>query len=72
MKRRLPDYEKHVLPQKNSADLVVYLSESETIKNLGDPDENIRISTKFFVDSFHIKNKLLKDIIIFLSEDLFQ
>lgn len=69
MKRRLPDYEKHVLPQKNSADLVVYLSESETIKNLGDPDENIRISTKFFVDSFHIKNKLLKDIISFLSED---
>ena len=69
MERRLPDYEKHVLPQKNSADLVVYLSESKPIKNLGDADENIRINTKFFVDSYHTKSKLLKDIINFLDTD---
>lgn len=69
MERRLPDYEKHVLPQKNSADLVVYLSESEPIKNLGDADENIRINTKFFVDSCHTKSKLLKDIVNFLDND---
>lgn len=70
MRKRAADYEKYLLGQKKDADLVIFLSESKKIKNIGDPSEIIKVNTKIFSDTEKSDDRFALSVISFLKNDM--